>query len=61
MFEARRRFTHELVTHTPAGNPVTVRYRRRPVRGGYDIEAEIIAKAPKPKGEEWKSTQSPQT
>lgn len=40
------KFTHELTTTTPKGDPVIVRYRRVPVRGGYDIEAVIISKTP---------------
>jgi hypothetical protein len=41
--EFRRRFTHEFTFVTRDGKPVTVRYNRVPVRGGYDIEAEIVS------------------
>lgn len=51
-FDKRRKFTHEFTTHTSEGNPVTVRYRRVPIRDGYDIEAEIIAKKPRRDDEE---------
>jgi hypothetical protein len=39
-------FTEELTARKSNGDTVLVRYRRVPVRDGYDIEAAIISKTP---------------